>query len=239
MIDLQKLKDSGLTDAEIKDARRLDKNAYNRAQYREKKDHFRAVRRAYYERTKKRASERSRVRYQRNKTTHQAKHAEWVVNNKEKMRGYYRKYYYRNIDKFRERYHRTKARGLELQRIRQRKIRATPRGRVDHRMKSAIYQVLRGAKAGRMWERLVGYSVDDLVRHIEINFGPGMNWDLLMNGHIHIDHKIPKSKFDYSSPDEIDFKRCWALENLQPMWAADNLSKNARILEPTQISLGV
>lgn len=74
---------------------------------------------------------------------------------------------------------------------------------------------------------------------MERNFKPGMNWDRFMRGEIHIDHAVPLAKFNFSCPEDIEFKRCWALENLMPEWASVNESKNCRILVPTQIALGL
>ncbi|GAG90799.1 unnamed protein product, partial [marine sediment metagenome] len=53
-------------------------------------------------------------------------------------------------------------------------------------------------------------------------------------GKWHLEHKVPVSAFNFSSSDHIDFKRCWALSNLQPMWAKENLSKSAKIDKPFQ-----
>lgn len=134
---------------------------------------------------------------------------------------------------------RTKERSSAYQRAYMARKRATPRGNLDCRMASAIANALRGRKTSRKWTRLLGYTVDELCRHIESRFGPGMNWEKLIAGRIHIDHAVPKSKFRYSSPEDIEFKRCWAMENLQPMWAGRNRSKSNKILAPTQIALGV
>lgn len=54
-------------------------------------------------------------------------------------------------------------------------------------------------------------------------FQPGMTWENY--GKWHIDHKTPDSWFQYNSINDDGFKKSWALENLQPMWAKDNLSK--------------
>ncbi len=61
---------------------------------------------------------------------------------------------------------------------------------------------------------LVGYTVDDLHRRIESQFTPEMSWERLLAGDIEIDHIIPIVKFTYSNAEDIEFKRCWALENL-------------------------
>ena len=99
------------------------------------------------------------------------------------------------------------------------------------------YRALRKNKAGRKWESLIGYTVADLKKHIEKQFKKGMTWERFMNGEIHIDHKIPKVAFNYKSPSDPDFHKCWALKNLQPMWAVDNLIKGKKLDKPFQPSL--
>lgn len=106
-------------------------------------------------------------------------------------------------------------------------------------MAGAIGASLKGAKAGRPWETLVGYTLADLVSHLESMFLPGMTWENYGRGGWVVDHKIPKSVFNYSSADHHDFLRCWSLENLQPLWERDNLVKAAKIEKPFQPSLSL
>jgi len=117
------------------------------------------------------------------------------------------------------------------------KRRSTPQGNIEHRVGIAIRRNLSIVKSGRKWESLVGYTVNDLSKHLESLFVGGMNWDRFLKGEIHIDHVIPQSAFHYSSPDDIDFKRCWSLSNLQPLWADDNIKKGAKLSKPFQPSL--
>lgn len=104
-------------------------------------------------------------------------------------------------------------------------------------MSSAIKQALRKGKNGRYWESLVGYTLNDVKKHIEKRFKDGMTWESFLKGEIHIDHKIPISLFNFSKPEHPDFKKCWALSNLQPLWAKDNILKGNKIEKPFQPSL--
>lgn len=105
-------------------------------------------------------------------------------------------------------------------------------------MSANIREALTTAKAGRKWESLVGYTVADLMVHLEKQFQEGMSWENY--GPVwHVDHYIPKSAFNYSQPEHIDFKRCWALPNLRPLWAADNIKKHAKVPHPFQPSLAL
>jgi len=117
------------------------------------------------------------------------------------------------------------------------KRRSTPRGNIEHRMGVSIQKALKENKNGRKWESLVDYTLDDLKKHIEELFTNGMTWDKLLDGDIHIDHIIPKCVFNYTKPEHMDFKRCWSLKNLQPLWAGDNISKHGNLDKPFQPSL--
>lgn len=119
------------------------------------------------------------------------------------------------------------------------KRRSEPGGKIDNAVSNGIWKSLKGGKSGRSWEALVGYTLADLMAHLERQFLPGMTWENYGRGGWHIDHIIPRSAFNYETPDDIDFKRCWALENLQPLWELDNFSKGARLESPFQPSLAI
>ena len=119
------------------------------------------------------------------------------------------------------------------------KRRSTPSGSINHRVGVAMQISLRGNKNGRSWESLVGYSCADLKKHMEKQFVDGMTWKSFLNGEIHIDHIIPISAFNFTDPSHTDFKRCWELKNLQPLWAFDNISKNDKLEKPFQPSLPI
>ena len=107
------------------------------------------------------------------------------------------------------------------------RIRNSPRLRVNNSMGSGIYAAIKKNKNGKHWESFVDYTLSELILHLEKLFTDGMTWDNY--GEWHIDHKIPKVSFNYTNTKDSEFKKCWALENLQPLWAEDNLSKGATI----------
>jgi len=43
-----------------------------------------------------------------------------------------------------------------------------------------------------------------------------------------LDHIIPHSTFQYTSMEDKSFKQCWALDNLRPLSAKQNLLDSAR-----------
>ena len=100
--------------------------------------------------------------------------------------------------------------------------------KIKHNIRTLLNQKLkrRGLTKKNKTFNTLGYSPDDLIYHLEKQFKDGMSWDNY--GEWHIDHIKPDSWFNYKSTDDEEFKKSWALSNLQPLWARDNLSKNNR-----------
>ena len=99
--------------------------------------------------------------------------------------------------------------------------------RINNSMSMSISRALQSGKHGRSWEDVVGYTLWDLMMHLKSKFKPGMTLDNY--GEWHIDHIIPKVYFNYSSFEDPEFQECWALNNLQPLWASENLAKKDTI----------
>src|SRR3990167_5213723 len=57
------------------------------------------------------------------------------------------------------------------------KRKTNPKFRVDSNISTTIRRALKGRKAGRKWEELVGYTVDDLLKHLEVKFESWMSWE--------------------------------------------------------------
>jgi len=72
---------------------------------------------------------------------------------------------------------------------------------------------------------IVGCSPQFLKEHLETQFTDGMSWDNRCEWHI--DHIIPLSSA--KTEDEL-YKLCH-YENLQPLWAENNLKKSNKILQ--------
>lgn len=84
------------------------------------------------------------------------------------------------------------------------------------------------------------YSPKSLKIHIEQQFEPWMNWNnwgkyvfsFWDDGDINtwkwnLDHIIPKSNFPYKSVYDPLFQECWALDNLRPLSAKQNVLDGA------------
>ena len=97
--------------------------------------------------------------------------------------------------------------------------------RLDQNMRKLIYHSLKTKKAGRGWKTLVDYTLEDLIEHLKSQFDEKMNWENY-GSYWQVDHIKPRSLFKYISPEESDFKECWALRNLQPLEKNANLRKS-------------
>lgn len=126
-----------------------------------------------------------------------------------------RRYIEKNRDKVRER----------KREYNRRKYKTDKRHKAILFMRRQLADFLAGKK-GRT-EDLLGYTRDDLVQHMESLFHDGMSWD--NHGEWHIDHITPISHFLKEGKDAPHVVH--ALENLQPLWAFDNLSKGAKLLD--------
>lgn len=112
-----------------------------------------------------------------------------------------------------------------------------PKYRLNRRMKNMIGKNLNGTKNGQHWQELVGWTIEELMRHLKKLFKKGMTFDNY--GEWHIDHKIPLAAFNFTKATDLDFRRAWALSNLQPMWGAENISKGDRLERPFQPCLSI
>src|SRR3546814_6097044 len=72
---------------------------------------------------------------------------------------------------------------------RQKRWSSDPQWTINRRMSAGVKSSLGDGKNGRSWETLVGYTVADLMAHLERQFLPGMSWD--NRGEWHIDHIRP------------------------------------------------
>ena len=106
--------------------------------------------------------------------------------------------------------------------------RMVPSFRLNNSMSLGIWDALNGCKNNRHWEDLVPYTLEDLNAHIEKQFDEKMTWDNY-GSYWHLDHIVPKTRFNFESSDDREFKLCWSLENLQPLEAIENIKKKDKI----------
>ena len=144
----------------------------------------------------------------------------WYEQNKEHRKEYHKKWRTDNIDKWRQ----TK-RNYE----RNRKS-IDPLYKLISNFRTAIYQVLKesNVEKNRHYFDILQYTPEELIIHLESQFKDTMSWDNY--GEWHVDHKLPITSFNIEEMGDKEFMKCWALENLQPMWGEENIRKSNKIL---------
>lgn len=196
--------------------------------------------RAWYEANREKAAARSKVYRAANKETNVAKAQKWAEENRERSREIKAAWKKRNPDVVRKHAREAARRNPEKQAARKLAYRAenrhveraylqkrraeNPYQKLHDSMGNRFRDVLRSNKGGRSWKVLAGYDCVQLKAHLESKFLPGMTWENY--GEWHIDHIRPVSSFDFSTDVDAAARACWSLENLQPLWASDNLRKS-------------
>ncbi len=179
----------------------------------------------------------------------------YYLANRDKHQKAHRQWYYENVDKAKENHKRWKAANPEKwaaskknwkpkdpEKVRKsanerskknhkRYMTNSPTYRLNRNIGTLIRQQLRlknikKNNPTRVILSGVGYTLEELKTHLESLFLPGMTWD--NRSEWHIDHIRPMGSFSYTSTDDLEFKKCWGLNNLRPIWAKDNLSKAAQ-----------
>ena len=135
------------------------------------------------------------------------------------MKGYLKEYHvkYRNINKD------------KINSKKRERRKTDPSYRLNTNISCIIRKSIIDNKNGRHWEDLVGYTISDLKTHLEKQFKDNMSWDNYGKSGWEVDHKIPVSLFNIKGVKSKGFKKCWSLENLQPLWASENASKCNRL----------
>jgi hypothetical protein len=143
----------------------------------------------------------------------------------------YRKkeYYIENRDKILSQINNN--REILNERIKNRKIK-DPIFKLRKSVSNVIYQALKlsnSSKRGKSVLQFLPYTINELKFHLESQFESWMNWQnwgrfnhksWIENDSCtwtwQIDHIIPQSDLPYTSMEDENFKKCWALENLRP-----------------------
>jgi hypothetical protein len=150
--------------------------------------------------------------YTNNKEKCNLQNKNWYELNKEKHRENNKKWTEKNINKVRK----SNNNRIKLQR------KSDPIKKLIFNTRTRIYSVLKN-KTKKTFD-IVGCSPEFLKEHLEKQFIGGMSWE--NQGDWHVDHIIPLSS---AKTKEEVYKLCH-YTNLQPLWAEDNLKKEAKIL---------
>lgn len=192
---------------------------------------MRAYLRAWRERNREKDKASSLERYYRtDKALIRLRQARWRAANPEKAKAQQHRYSFRHPERnrprgnFRERMARYCEKHREELRRKKREYqrcrRLDPGQRVLDSIRRRVRHVCGGKARGAI--TVLGYTAAELRAHLEALFVDGMNWQNY--GEWHVDHLRPVSSFDLPA----QMAECWALENLQPLWGPENLSKYSK-----------
>lgn len=171
----------------------------------------------YREANRELLAAKARLYYKENTEARKAAQREYVARNREAVAARDRKYVAANIEAVRER-----------RRVYMAERRARdPIFKLQMNLRCRLNMAFRGkAKTGSAVQ-LLGCSGEHARAHIERQFAPGMSWENW--GAWHIDHRRPLSAFDLHDP--VQLAAACHYTNLQPLWAAANISKGASIIQ--------
>ena len=107
------------------------------------------------------------------------------------------------------------------------------------------------SKSGMSILKYLPYTITQLKQYLESLFEPWMTWENhgsynrkqwndnnLTTWTWQLDHIMPQSELPYTSMEDENFKKCWALENLRPYSAKQNiLDGTRRIRHNTTINI--
>jgi hypothetical protein len=177
-----------------------------------------------------------------NKDKLEPKRKEWRDNNREHINERNKEWRRNNPDKARETQYKWNENNPDkykaTQNKRNKKRSLDPKSRASSSVSRAVRKsISSGSKLGRRTEEILGYTIEELRLHLEKLFKPGMTWENYGRNGWEIDHIIPIAAHNYETPDDPDFKKCWALSNLQPLWMSENRSKRHKLVAPFQPSL--
>jgi hypothetical protein len=109
------------------------------------------------------------------------------------------------------------------------KRRTDPMFRMASHLRARLCSLLAGKSKQAPTLALIGCSLDALRKHLESLFDRHMNWDNY-GSYWHVDHIVPLCAFDLSDGRQLALAMNW--QNLQPLEAIANKSKNGKITQP-------
>lgn len=169
--------------------------------------------------------------YQRNRERRLQYHKEWAALHAETLRVYKYQYHQKNRNRLCRKatawYVANKDRARVNAAIYMRKRRHSDVGfKLITNLRRRLRRILLGQVKTGSSIRDLGCSPTELRYYLEQRFLPGMTWENY--GQIwYMDHIIPLSFFDLQN--ETEFKMAVRYQNLQPLWARENIQKGNRL----------
>jgi hypothetical protein len=193
----------------------------------ENKESIKKTTREYVSANKEKILEYNRRWVAENRQLQKEYNEHYYATNKEKVGLYNSNYYRINCEtiksKNKENY---KNQSIEIVSNKREKARELYRNVISEKIRRFVSNAFRRMAINKpvKTEEILGCSYEEAKQHIESLFTEGMSWE--NHGEWHIDHIKPIASIDCNNLEEaLSVNR---IENLQPLWAKDNLSKQAK-----------
>jgi mannose/fructose/N-acetylgalactosamine-specific phosphotransferase system component IIB len=194
----------------------------------------------YYFNNKEKIAKQKRDWYSLNETRLIEHHKEYRKNNKKKLSIQNKEYYKNNAEALKAYQKEYRKTNKDKRSDREKKLKQEkPSYKLRINISGAIYQSLKRkffSKNGLSCLKILPYNIEELKNHLESQFESWMNWNNSGRYLIskwddndqstwtwQIDHIIPHSTFKYTSMEDQSFQECWALGNLRPYSAKQNV----------------
>lgn len=197
--------------------------------YEDNKEKFVIKAKKYYEANKGEIIIRTKTYYENNKEEMDIQKKQYREDNKEKKAisdKQYRENNKEKIKKYKKEYQKNRRKNDPIFKLRQ---------NISKNINRALKQS-GSSKIGKSCLKYLPYTINELKIHLQNQFKDWMNWD---NWKIYnlktwddnneatwtwnLDHIIPQSDLPYSKMTDENFKKTWALSNLRPYSAKQNI----------------
>jgi|DEB19_MinimDraft_3_1074340.scaffolds.fasta_scaffold60849_2 hypothetical protein len=217
------------------EARRLRKNARQRARRLANPEKIRAIEARSYQKNKNKKTLSRRDFRLRNLEKERKAYAAWYQKNKEKKKQYSRQYRAKNREAIIKKSAKHRAENKDFVNRYRREWMAKNWETVYQKQKTntnswmakcirtRIINAFKGNAKSGSTEELIGCSFEFLKLWLESKWKPGMSWGNYGAKGWHIDHIRPLASFDLT--DAAQQRLACHFLNLQPLWAHENLSK--------------
>ena len=198
-----------------------------------KKERRRAASARWYKKNREKVAAYHAKRYKNNPDKFAKASKKWRMCNKKKVNDIRVRWKNNNKEKVKAAIIKWRKNNPEKQRLSSKlsknKLYATSEGKLNNALSKHMRRCLsKTTETASQLKHSLPYTIAELQVHIERQFTKGMSWSNRKDWHI--DHIIPLSSFKFTSSLDSEFQAAWALSNLRPLWAKENLVKNKKKL---------
>jgi len=216
---------------------------YNKQYRAEHKEEIKEYSKQYYSENKDKIKEYNKQYNIENKEEIKENKKEYYIKNKEERKEYRKQYYIEHKEEIKEYLSEHKEERKEYRNEYQKnRMKTDPVFKLRKSVSISIRIALRSdgsSKNGSSILKYLPYTIEELKNYLELLFEPWMSWE--NHGQYdakawnindqstwawNLDHITPQTHLPYTSMEDINFKKCWALENLRPYNAKKNMEES-------------